>query len=375
MRIFHAPMETITNQMGLLGKGLSELGHEVISYNVNPISTPSQLPIESITSSELKSVFNGTKEKFDVFHFNYGALPTDEKEDLTYIVNVKKVKLMSYSGYEIRPEGLAQRHNPYIRLLGSFASDESIRQKLELHANYFPACLVPDFEVAMYAAKYFDRVYVLPFTIDFAYIHPHFPVKTNMPFIIHEPDHLYKGTLYIEDALDQLREEGYAFHYESLQGKTVEEAAQLMNQADLVIEQILCGSYGMLAVEAMARGKPVMAYIREDLKHRYGPDLPIISANPGSVYRVLRSFLGNPDLFKRTGIASRAFAERNHALSVTARQLDWVYHREQKLLAAEHYDVLPDPAVIGFHGFGISASRIHPKTRHIDSAALGLGIL
>ena len=42
------------------------------------------------------------------------------------------------------------------------------------------------------------------------------------------------------------------------------EALGRLAAADLVVDQLVLGWYGAVAVEAMALGRPVLAYIRED---------------------------------------------------------------------------------------------------------------
>lgn len=44
------------------------------------------------------------------------------------------------------------------------------------------------------------------------------------------------------------------------------EAQRWYLQADIIVDQVFCGTYGLLSVEAMAMGKPVVTYIRDDVK-------------------------------------------------------------------------------------------------------------
>jgi glycosyltransferase involved in cell wall biosynthesis len=95
------------------------------------------------------------------------------------------------------------------------------------------------------------------------------------------------------------------------------QARKYYEQADLVVDQVLVGWYGGLAVEAMALGKPVVAFIREDdlgfapeaMRH----DLPIISASPDTLAATLREWLTvrRAELVE-LGRRSRAFVERWH---------------------------------------------------------------
>ena len=175
-----------------------------------------------------------------------------------------------------------------------------------------------------------NRVYVLPLAVDLQEIDnlaPSASAHRSEPLIIHAPME-GKGTEYVEEVLDRLRSEGYSFHYERVEGLNRDEALQRYRQADLIIDHLLRGSYGLVAIEGMALGKPVISYIREDLKHRYPSDLPIISANPANLYNAVASLLQNPALRKEKGRAGREYVEREHALPEVARQLDRIYQSE-----------------------------------------------
>ena len=48
---------------------------------------------------------------------------------------------------------------------------------------------------------------------------------------------------------------------------------------DLVVDQLHMGWYGLLAIETMAEGKPVVSYVRDDF-HGHAPGLPVVNATP-----------------------------------------------------------------------------------------------
>jgi glycosyltransferase involved in cell wall biosynthesis len=79
--------------------------------------------------------------------------------------------------------------------------------------------------------------------------------------------------------------------------------------ADLAVDQVLIGWFGVFALEMMALGKPVVAYIRPDLQGA-APDLPVVSADPQSLAHTLRSLLLSPerreDLSRRGPLYVRA---------------------------------------------------------------------
>lgn len=153
------------------------------------------------------------------------------------------------------------------------------------------------------------------------------------PVIVHAPSHrAVKGTRFLLEAVERLRAEGVAFEFRMIEGLTNEAARREYERADLLVDQLLAGWYGGLAVELMALGKPAMAYIREDdlrfLPAGMRADLPLIQATPASIYDVLRSWLARPrEEWDAAGRRARAYVERWHDPLRIARFLAGEYTR------------------------------------------------
>jgi glycosyltransferase involved in cell wall biosynthesis len=153
------------------------------------------------------------------------------------------------------------------------------------------------------------------------------------PLVVHAPtDRHVKGTRFLDAAIEQLRVEGVDFEYVEVSGVTRSEARRVLERADLVVDQLLAGWYGGLAVEAMALGKPVLAYIREgDLAFvptQMRADLPLIQARPDTVTDVLREWLtSRRGELPVQGRLARAFVERWHDPLRVAEETKAVYER------------------------------------------------
>jgi glycosyltransferase involved in cell wall biosynthesis len=145
--------------------------------------------------------------------------------------------------------------------------------------------------------------------------------------VLHAPTHRgVKGTEHILRAVELLRaRDRLDFEFVLVEGLPHSEVRRLYERADLLVDQLLCGWYGGLAVELMALAKPVVCYIREgDLKFIHAEmrrDLPIINATPASVYEVLKEWLTvRRGELAEVGRRSRAFVERWHdPLKIAAR--------------------------------------------------------
>ena len=107
------------------------------------------------------------------------------------------------------------------------------------------------------------------------------------------------------------------------------DAVRAYAQADILVDQLLVGWYGGIAVEFMALGKPVVCFVAEEWTDRYAPagmmaDLPIVRAGPESLAGVLRGSSSRPRAeLAELGRCGRAFVERWHdPLQLAARLRD-----------------------------------------------------
>lgn len=138
------------------------------------------------------------------------------------------------------------------------------------------------------------------------------------PLVLHAPTNReIKGTRFILDAISRLQAEDVEFDFQLVEDRTRAELRELYGRADLVVDQLLVGWYGGVAVEAMAFGAPVVAYLREEdlsaLPPEMRAELPLIRAEPATVYDVLKEFLTTRrDELPELGRRGRAYVTRWH---------------------------------------------------------------
>jgi glycosyltransferase involved in cell wall biosynthesis len=104
---------------------------------------------------------------------------------------------------------------------------------------------------------------------------------------------------------------------------------QMLREADIVVDQLLLGWYGGVAVEAMALGRPVVAHLHGPdlarLPQQMRADLPVMDATPETLDDVLRT-LAARDL-DELGRQSRGYVEQWHDPSRIAAKLGEIYER------------------------------------------------
>ncbi|MEZ5730024.1 MAG: glycosyltransferase [Burkholderiaceae bacterium] len=119
-----------------------------------------------------------------------------------------------------------------------------------------------------------------------------------------------------------------------LQGLPHDEVIRRLQGTDLAVDQLLIGSYGMFAVEAMAAGTPVVCYLREDLVDRYPEKPPIAIASPDDIEEVIRSLASDPSQWASWSARSRRYVENHHDAGRAAQRAARTYRRLQTGLDA-----------------------------------------
>jgi glycosyltransferase involved in cell wall biosynthesis len=142
--------------------------------------------------------------------------------------------------------------------------------------------------------------------------------------IVHAPSNrASKGTLHVIEAVDALKREGCNVELVLVENMPHQEALLAYRQADIFVDQLKIGWYGVISAEGMAYGKPVCVYIRDDLEESYLPSKPMINANPSTIKDVLRELADDPRRREEMGRRGRRFVEETHdGMKIAARLIE-----------------------------------------------------
>jgi hypothetical protein len=245
--------------------------------------------------------------------------------DLRLLRRANKVIAVTYQGDDAR-QGSSWGHagSPFEVAIGDEADyytpafDEARRRTIRRFDRFA--------DLIYYANP--DLAHVLPVRAEFVpYAHldlaewrpvPYRLELEERPLVVHAPFNKgVKGTKYVIDAVERLQREGIAFEFQLVEGVPHDEARKIYERAHLLIDQLLLGWYGAIAVEFMALGKPVVSHVRSTdlavLPSEMRAQLPVVDATPDSIYAVLRELLTTrrhelPEL----GSRGRAYVERWH---------------------------------------------------------------
>lgn len=153
--------------------------------------------------------------------------------------------------------------------------------------------------------------------------------------IAHAPNHpQFKGSHYLETAIAKLRDDGHAIEYIKVQGVPNTEVIRLFGEADLVADQFICGGYGYTALEAMARGKPVLTYVRSPEFVEAVDECPFINVTPDTLEEALRWCLANREKLSTIGAQGTAYVRRRHSIDAVAARLARLYAETANFPAA-----------------------------------------
>lgn len=155
-------------------------------------------------------------------------------------------------------------------------------------------------------------------------------VEDGVVTVVHPANHRhYKGTRYLEQAVAALRREGHPVELVLVEGMPSSEARKVYERADVFATDFLIGGYALAAIEGMALGKPVLAYLPERLRrlHPEWEAAPVVDASPDTLVDELRRLVEDPELRRRLGARGPAYVERVHGLAAVGTLMDGLYRR------------------------------------------------
>lgn len=331
-KVIQGTME-IANQVSTLTKEINRCSSGYIASDYNYY--PSYLNYKNSNIIDLNS-FNSISEaniiikdrikheilNNDIFHFHFGTSLCLDNMDLPVLKKYNKKIFMQHWGSDVRRRSISFKYNPYTRV--KFDDENIIVEKLEKLSQYIDNCIVNDYEMYLSVKDFYKNIYYLPQAINL----DNYKVsseKFEKFTIVHAPTNKeVKGSLYILQAIERLKKE-YDFDFITVENMPHNEAKKIYAKADLIIDQILLGAYGLFAIESMALGKPVITYICDEFKKLYPDDLPIISANPHNIYNVIKHLLDNKECLNELGNKSRRYIEKVHDVNNVVERLIEIY--------------------------------------------------
>lgn len=335
-RVVHG-FTSAAGQPWAASRGLREIGVAADAVRLFREQTPAGYGADRVYDPDDKSGHLSTLARlalrYDIFHYYARPILKDRNHkvpfglDMLLLRAAGKTVLFSFRGSEARLPSLFREKCPYHWLPeraddAERAAEADQRRTISLVSGMAHRVLVPDPEMASYV----PGATILPRAVDLR-DWPASPLPANdTAIVVHAPtSRVLKGTDDVERAVAELRDEGVAVELRLVEGMAQDAAREIYRSADVVVDQLRIGWYGVFSVEAMALGRPVLCYIREDLLPHLGTSPPLMPTTRERLKEDLRRLLADRALREDLGRRGRAYAERVHDSRAVARQLAGIY--------------------------------------------------
>lgn len=137
-------------------------------------------------------------------------------------------------------------------------------------------------------------------------------LRAERPRVVHAPSRAsLKGSRLIDRALAPLAAEGL-IDYERLENVPPVEMPAHVAGADIVVDQLSIGIYGVAAAEAMAAGRVVVSHVIPEVRNLCGDELPVIEATPDDLADIIRHVVDDRATARATAAAGTAYVREWH---------------------------------------------------------------
>lgn len=330
MKILHAPLN-IAGQASEISNGLNKIGvqSDVMVFGNGPFNYPADINLRLKEKNILHKIYSVVNnvfyclQNYDLIHFHFGLTLVPFSLDLPLYRLLKKPFVMHYHGSDIIQTDLAMHQSlldkkALIEIFGNI-NNNNRRKKIQRIEKLAKKTFVVDYPLLTYSPQ--SIVIRQAINLDaIKYIGCN-KLKKNIT-IIHAPTQRdIKGTSYILKTLHNLKKQ-YPVNISLIENLSNQEALEKYKDADIVIDDILQGPYGMFAMECMAMGKPVLAYVHDKSPYK---NLPIVNVNPKTLEIELIKLINNADLRDELGKLGRDFVRQTHDNTIIASQLYKIY--------------------------------------------------
>jgi glycosyltransferase involved in cell wall biosynthesis len=329
--------EAVNNIEGVEAKCLSVGKHKYLTPTKNTVEIEivgRRTPLKYLREN-FKKLYYFVKYILwaDVIHYCWDT-PFTSSFDIRLIKWLKKPGVIEWVGSDIRcPEKSfpINQFLPSIFYAGyEYADIESNEKSYKLQEkfqaiNFVPA-LAPEIQLYVYR-ELFPKVFTLFQRISVKKYVPRYPdVNNKRPLVIHSPSaKIAKGSNHIVSAINELKK-NFDFDFVLLHDLPRSEVLRIMERADIFIDAIILGGYGMAAMEAMSFGKPTLCYLMPAVLQNGIPnDCPIVNTSPENLRENIEMLLKDPALRHELGVKGRAYVEKYHDADTLADYLVNIY--------------------------------------------------
>ncbi|MDD1756878.1 MAG: glycosyltransferase family 4 protein [Methanomassiliicoccales archaeon] len=291
-----------------LASGLRSLGYrsDVLAFEEHPFGFDSDyyFPLDGSNKSLMRLITKWSIQfigDYSVFHFHVKSF-TESGIDLLFLRTMGKRVIIHHHGSDLRGWGEKNTNNRFAH--GILVSTPDLLD-WSPRATYLPSPILLDFysNVGVEKKGANERIRIV-----------HAPSKRAV-----------KGTEQIIRTVDDLKRSGYNVELLLVEKMAHKEAIEFYRKADIIIDQINdLGVHGLVSIEAMALGKPVICSISSEYDEYY-PSIPVVSSDAGALKSRLMSLIEDSGLRHDLGQKGRKYVESRHDPIKVASTLEKIY--------------------------------------------------
>jgi glycosyltransferase involved in cell wall biosynthesis len=235
----------------------------------------------------------------DVFHFYFGHTLVPRRLQFPLLRLTRRKSVLHYLGSDIRGK-------PRAELAWGKRADAEIVGSWDAH-------------------RWVPEAHVVPPGIDLERYEAAPPPDNERVRVAHAPSNrAKKGTDAVIAACQELRIE-----LDLIEGVKHDEAYRRYAEADVIVDQLVVGWYGLFAIESLATARPVITYLHGDAVERtereFGVQVPIVNATKATLVERLRPVVESAQLRRELGERGRAYVERVHGMNEVGDRLVEIY--------------------------------------------------
>jgi hypothetical protein len=234
-----------------------------------------------------------------VFHFYFGHTLVPRSLQFPLLRVTRRKSVLHYLGSDIRGK-------PRAELAWGKRADAEIVGSWDAH-------------------RWVPEAHVVPPAIDLARYEAAPPPANARIRVAHAPSNrAKKGTDAVIAACETLDVE-----LDLIEGVKHDEAKRRYALADVIVDQLVVGWYGLFAIESMATARPVITYLHEDAvaetERTYGVQVPIVNATKATLVEKLRPLVESAQLRQELGERGREYVASVHDMRRIGDRLVEIY--------------------------------------------------
>jgi len=237
----------------------------------------------------------GLIQDCDILHYHGQAISTGYRDLIMWAGIMNKPVIIHYHGSEIRNKKPSKFTNAFVK--HTYVSTPDLLKSVP-EAEWLPN--PTNLEKIVYSDLDINEKLV----------------------ILHAPSNRkIKNTQAVIDAIEVLKEEGIKVELNLAENLEHDKLMRMISQSHVVIDWVNpdFGIYGVLSIESMATGRPVICTLTDSLYKEY--DLPIINCQPNDLSNTIKNIFSTSKNLIEKGKLGYDFVHKYHDSSEIAKKV------------------------------------------------------